>query len=86
MRNTISTDFQKYYDITLKVIEDCKNITTAYKVFYGKADYGYFVQVYCSDYDQNRKTDFNTDTKAGAKHLAKIIANDLNLPLESDWD
>jgi len=85
MRNTIASDLNNYGELADKTISDCKN-STAYKVFYGKADYGYFVQVYCNDYVKDRTNSFNVDTKAGAKYIAEYISKALSLPLDSDWE
>ena len=85
-RKTRTTDIVAYGDTCEAVLRDCKANGTANRSFYGKADYGYFVQVYSDNYTDKMLTSFNTDTKAGARYFANMLGKELGTPVDSDWE
>ena len=90
MRRRKANDIVKYEREVINDIEGLKNISDITHIFYGEADYGYFVQVYSDSHHKEIESiglsGFNTDTKAGARNLAKIYHEKLGIPLMSDWD
>lgn len=79
-------DVEKYIPQVQKIIKSVSQPEIApYVVFYGKADWGYFVQVYTKRVFPDTETSLNCEKKYGARSLAKIIAKALGLTVESDW-
>jgi len=64
-------------------LRDSKDLT--YTLF-GKAGYGYFVDIYSKNPEEVAGVGFNTETKAGARYFANLYSEKLNIPIKSDWD